>query len=373
MIRFPHFRLPFALICIGLLPFLSHSQSASRKRIVLLRMESRELSWQDDGFDIRSRKDSIEVRSGERLISVFRTQGGRVAGPLYREYDFEGKLRRVDSLTLTFYGENQTYPGPFWGCALWSRLYYPDGIEQRVTYYRKNGSDSLKITRYAEGVPQQKTWYNPSGYDSCTYTWNPEGILMQIKNWGHFREFSPSGVLLYDRDYVTVNGRLVLSEKRYNPTGILRSEEYRINNIPCHVWRYYTPEGVLQKTEKKTAVTDIEAPVGVAEVIEEPPILTYVEQPPEFPGGNVALENYLDQKLLTLPRKALVMLADTCVVNFSVDTYGKAQFDSMEPADNVELYQTMRSAVAQMPRWKPGKRHGRSVTVAFAMILALKR
>lgn len=373
MIRFPHFRPPFALICIGLLPLLSHAQSASRKQIVLLRLEPRELSWQHDGFDIRSRKDSIEVRSGERFISAFRIQGGRVAGPLYREYGLDGKLRRVDSLIINIYGDNQDYPGPYRGQALWSRLYYPDGIEESVRYYKKNAQDSLQLTRYTDGVLHQKTWYNRGGNDSLTYTWNPEGILVRTQNWGNVREFSPSGILVYQRAYVSIDGYRVLSEKRYDPTGILRAEEYRYNDIPCHTWRYYTPEGVLQKTEKKKAMADIAAPEGFG-VIEAPAkIFTIAEQSPDFIGGSEALENYLNQKLITLPRKALVLLADTCMVNFSVDAYGKAQFNSMEPSDNVELYQAMRSAVAQMPRWIPGKRSGRTITVTFVMTLVLKR
>ena len=327
--------------------------------------------WRENGLGIRRQGDSVFVEGEGKRLAGFKLTGGRVAGPIYKEYYPEGGLKRLDSVSTQCHAQNQTYPAGFAGCALYSYRYTPAGLPESANYYTRNGEDSLRKSWYANGILRETVWSSRWGTDSLTYTWNNEGILSRTHGWGSHREYYPAGTLQYEQSYVTVDGYRLLCRNRYYDTGIRQATEYYYADTPCHVWSYYRSDGTLEKTERKRPFTDLTEAVGVAEA-REPEIFRYVEQLAEFPGGEAALAKYMNARLNILRCESRAELRGTYRVLFSVDQTGTPEFKGLEGRDAADFTDRIRSIFAQMPRWKPSKFNGRAVGISFVMQMVVK-
>jgi protein TonB len=102
-------------------------------------------------------------------------------------------------------------------------------------------------------------------------------------------------------------------------------------------------------------------------VIDEAPqqIFTVVEQPPEFPGGEEKLFEYL-QKNIKYPAMAKESgIQGTVYVTFVVETDGSITDVKVLRGQGGGLDQEATRVVKNMPAWKPGKQNGRGVRVQF--------
>jgi len=129
----------------------------------------------------------------------------------------------------------------------------------------------------------------------------------------------------------------------------------------------------LKDTKAQISVTDVAGNTDASEVAdlkvveekEEP--LAFVEQMPEFPGGQDALFKYLNSNI-KYPSIAQEMgISGKVVLQFVVDKQGKI--------GNIKVVRTLGAGcdeeavrvVKAMPSWKAGRQNGKSVPVYFTL------
>lgn len=95
-------------------------------------------------------------------------------------------------------------------------------------------------------------------------------------------------------------------------------------------------------------------------------VFTLVADPPHFPGGDSALQNYLD-KNLRIPKAAIAAkVAGTVYVQFVVDKKGNLLYPNVSgPYKGYGLEEEAVRVVSSMPRWEPGKEKGKALNVKF--------
>lgn len=94
-------------------------------------------------------------------------------------------------------------------------------------------------------------------------------------------------------------------------------------------------------------------------------IFSIVEQPPEFPGGNKALQKYLADNVRYPEEAGKKFRNQTIFTNFIVTETGA--IDSvrvLSPGNNVVDAEAIR-VVENMPAWIPGKQSGHPVAVRY--------
>lgn len=98
---------------------------------------------------------------------------------------------------------------------------------------------------------------------------------------------------------------------------------------------------------------------------EAPSVFTYVEQMPEYAGGETEMLLFIKENL-KYPEEALEEGLEAKVyVKFVVDENGAiSNVISVRPAGNGFDEEAIR-VVESMPEWKPGKQNGRAVKVHF--------
>jgi protein TonB len=97
------------------------------------------------------------------------------------------------------------------------------------------------------------------------------------------------------------------------------------------------------------------------------PTFTYVEQMPEYPGGQNELNNFLI-KNLRYPKQAMKDKTEAkAYFRFIVNEDGNIEhIESMRPV-GLEFEQEGIRVIKSMPKWKPGKQNGRAVKVFFTL------
>lgn len=94
---------------------------------------------------------------------------------------------------------------------------------------------------------------------------------------------------------------------------------------------------------------------------------TYVQQMPAFPGGINALMKFLSDNI-KYPEQAIKEGKNgTVVVRFVVDQNGNIQNPEILRQVCKELDEEAIRVVSLMPRWEPGKEHGKTVSVYFVL------
>jgi protein TonB len=88
---------------------------------------------------------------------------------------------------------------------------------------------------------------------------------------------------------------------------------------------------------------------------------------PEFPGGTDAVRRYIELNVV-YPLKAIKQKINGVVIlSFDVNKQGEVDNIQVERGVNPMLDSEAIKAVSNMPRWKPGIRHGRPVVVKFVI------
>lgn len=93
------------------------------------------------------------------------------------------------------------------------------------------------------------------------------------------------------------------------------------------------------------------------------PVLTYAEQMPAFPGGEVALHRYLATQTNYPPEALRRGLSGQVVLQFIVDEQGRVLEPVVVKTTAVEFNDEARRLAWLMPRWEPGREHGQPVRV----------
>jgi protein TonB len=158
---------------------------------------------------------------------------------------------------------------------------------------------------------------------------------------------------------------------KFTPPVITPDEEVKEEDIP-------PPVEELQQAEVST-VTEVDPNASYdfsaeTQVVEEkkPEIFMYVEQMPEFPGGQTELIKFL-QKNLRYPAAARENgLEGKVVLQFVVNEAGNiSDIQVVRDIGGGTAEEAVR-VVKSMPPWKPGKQNGNAVKVYFKLPVTFK-
>ncbi|HAP00656.1 MAG TPA: hypothetical protein DCQ93_01915 [Bacteroidetes bacterium] len=93
--------------------------------------------------------------------------------------------------------------------------------------------------------------------------------------------------------------------------------------------------------------------------------MTFVEEMPEFPGGDKALLSYLASNLKYPASAKSKNIQGTVVINFIVSSQGTILFPYIKKSLNAECDKEALRVISNMPKWKPGKQNGKATLVRY--------
>ncbi|MCE6991192.1 energy transducer TonB [Dyadobacter sp. CY323] len=103
-----------------------------------------------------------------------------------------------------------------------------------------------------------------------------------------------------------------------------------------------------------------------------PKIFTVVEQPPTFPGGNEALQKYLDDHL-KLPADAGKKSKKRWVLTrFVITETGDIESIEVLKAKNDAVAAEVVKVIENMPAWLPAKQRGRTVSFRYDLPVQIR-
>jgi len=106
--------------------------------------------------------------------------------------------------------------------------------------------------------------------------------------------------------------------------------------------------------------------------IAEDEVYVVVEKMPEFPGGNMALRNFI-AKNVEYPETARKNdIEMTIYVKFIVDKTGKVINPSIARGGNDELEAESLRVINLLPDFKPGTQSGKAVNVEYTLPISFK-
>jgi protein TonB len=118
----------------------------------------------------------------------------------------------------------------------------------------------------------------------------------------------------------------------------------------------------------------LEQDIHKKEVADMETVYQFVEEPAEFPGGNVALNKFLTDNL-RYPQAALEEeIEGRCYLQFIVDRTGMISNVEVRRGvlDCPECDKEAIRLVEAMPKWKPGKNNGKPVNSRFNLPVTFK-
>ncbi|MDX2002043.1 MAG: energy transducer TonB [Chitinophagales bacterium] len=157
---------------------------------------------------------------------------------------------------------------------------------------------------------------------------------------------------------------------KFTPPVIVKDEEVTEADEP--------PPQVEDDTATSGATTQIGDPTGVDDVLPTPTgpsvidegpeeIRTFVEQMPEFPGGQAALLKYIAEHTNYPDVARENDIEGTVFVKFVVDKEGRVgQAQVIKSIDKYLDKEALR-VVSALPAFKPGKQNGKAVPVYFTV------
>jgi protein TonB len=120
----------------------------------------------------------------------------------------------------------------------------------------------------------------------------------------------------------------------------------------------------------------LDTPPPKAEEVEEPKtVLTFVEQMPEFEGGQQALMNFISKNMV-YPQSAVEdQIEGRVYLNFVVSSTGEVEdirVSRSVPGGEALNKEAIRVIKLTNGKWIPGKQLGKTVNVAFTLPIVFK-
>ncbi|MCH2215417.1 MAG: energy transducer TonB [Flavobacteriales bacterium] len=104
----------------------------------------------------------------------------------------------------------------------------------------------------------------------------------------------------------------------------------------------------------------------LAEPVDEQPLF-FADVMPQFPGGEIARRNYLNNKVHFTPMAIDAGIAGQVHIQFTVRIDGAVEDIVLLQGIGGGLDEIALKAVEEMPKWEPGFNKGRPVSVRFTM------
>ena len=125
----------------------------------------------------------------------------------------------------------------------------------------------------------------------------------------------------------------------------------------------YTKEYKLNNPEKfKEAINKMVTPKQ-----REDGVYVVVEQMPEFPGGEIALRNFIAENIKYPVEAKEKGIQGKVFVTFVVNSTGKVEKAKIARGVDPSLDNEALRVVSQLPEWKPGKQKGEAVSVSYTV------
>ena len=194
---------------------------------------------------------------------------------------------------------------------------------------------------------------NAAGEDIALYAETMVTTALQTKNITLVNNFS----------YPPIKRRLIMLSNFNHPKfSYLR----RLMVLPVAgivLFTFACTKGVEHTNEQ---LSEEKAAMSQAKEATPNEIFTFVEHPPTFKGGEIALMQYLSSNVL-YPRKAQeANISGTVFVQFVVTDEGKvAAVKTVGAPKGAGLEEEAIRVVKSMPNWNPGTQNGRNVNVQF--------
>lgn len=96
-------------------------------------------------------------------------------------------------------------------------------------------------------------------------------------------------------------------------------------------------------------------------------VFTFVEQMPEFPGGQNAMLTYLRTNIEYPDSARVKQIEGRVYLRFVVDKDGNVVNPEVARSVDPLLDEEAIRVVRQMPKWTPGKQNGKAVNVYFTL------
>lgn len=122
-----------------------------------------------------------------------------------------------------------------------------------------------------------------------------------------------------------------------------------------------------EDTEDAITVAEFQRVVADPDIVYQEVVVKQVDQLPQFPGGEVALMQYLGEHLKYPQAAADKKIHGQVVLRFVVTETGDVGEIQVMRSSNTLLSDAAIAVVRGMPRWVPGKKNGEPVAMWFAM------
>ncbi|NEM99590.1 energy transducer TonB [Pontibacter burrus] len=163
----------------------------------------------------------------------------------------------------------------------------------------------------------------------------------------------------------------VRAQVKYTPPVVKRDNEVREEEeIPDQEVLKEIDAGTKTVEGVKNAPLDLGDIDGtsnvVAEVVEEKPY-EYVEQMPEFPGGEMEMHKYISKNIRYPAAAQRAGIEGLVVVSFVVSRTGEISEVKVLKGLGAGTDEEAIRVIKSMPKWNPGKQNGRAVPVRFTV------
>ena len=156
---------------------------------------------------------------------------------------------------------------------------------------------------------------------------------------------------------------------KFTPPVIKPDEEVKAEDVPPPIEDIKEAEPA-PVTDENVQYDFKEAPTVVEEA--KPTIFTYVEQMPDFPGGQTELMKFLQKNLRYPPAARENGIEGRVVLQFVVDESGNISDIQVLRDIGGGCAEEATRVVKMMPPWKPGKQNGNPVKVYFKLPVTFK-
>ncbi len=123
----------------------------------------------------------------------------------------------------------------------------------------------------------------------------------------------------------------------------------------------------VQKPQEKDLIQLVEDLQEVVDTLKDEPVFFIVEEMPEYPGGELAIRQYLASNV-KYPVKAMEREIEGRVyVQFVITVDGDVTGVKIARGVDPELNKEAIRVIKAMPKWTPGKQRGKPVAVAYTI------
>lgn len=140
--------------------------------------------------------------------------------------------------------------------------------------------------------------------------------------------------------------------------GVKESEGKFKNGFKVGTWKRWNFEGIA-KPDRYYAEEDFVK-------------TNRASSPAKFPGGNAAIQKFINENLIYPDEAKSKKLEGTVVVTFSVDVLGKVKDTKVSTSVHYTLDEEAVRCIASLPEWDPATREGRPVESSYIMPVVFK-